>query len=286
MSRVGLRFGVVALAISQLAWLDPHHRAREGNRLYADGKYDEAATRYNEALVDAPDSPLLHFNLGDVAYRQGKFDDAVKAFGQVPAGDADSARTARVAYNIGNAKFRLGEAAESSDPKAALGLWAEALAAYRRALGADPEDDDARVNHELVEKRIADLRKKLEEEQKEEEQKQQEQQPQEQPPGDQQQAEEEQKDQQQPQDQQPPEQQERSPDQAQQPQQQQQEQQAKREEAQQPGAAAPQEAGEPGDLSKQEAAALLDSQRDQEVRPDEVVRKLQGAVLAEPAQDW
>ena len=49
-------------------------------------------------------------------------------------------------------------------------------------------------------------------------------------------------------------------------------------------------AGEDGEkkdeLSAQEAAALLDSQREQEVRPDEVVKKLQGAGIAGPAQDW
>jgi hypothetical protein len=31
---------------------------------------------------------------------------------------------------------------------------------------------------------------------------------------------------------------------------------------------------------------LLDAQRDQEVRPDEIVRKLEGARVAEPREDW
>src|SRR6185295_11181094 len=46
------------LALACLGWLDPYARERAGNRLYAEGKYDEAATQYNEALVDQPDSPL------------------------------------------------------------------------------------------------------------------------------------------------------------------------------------------------------------------------------------
>src|SRR5206468_4283901 len=81
------------------------------------GNFDDAAGKYNEALVDQPDSPLLHFNLGDTLYRQGKFTDAVNALQQVPGSDTDPGRTARVAYNIGNAKYRLGQAAEGSDPK-------------------------------------------------------------------------------------------------------------------------------------------------------------------------
>ena len=233
----GRPLAAVALAAVSVAWLDPHATAREASRLYASGKFDDAAGKYNEAIVDRPDSPLLHFNLGDALYRQGKFTDAVNALQQVPGTDADSTRTARVAYNIGNAKYRLAQAAEASDPKSALGLYAEALAAYRRAMGAAPDDVDAKFNHEFVARKMDDLKKKLEEQQKQQEQ--------------------------QPQDQQQ--------------QQQQQQQQAAA------GAAGEKKDGE---MSKDEAAALLDAQRDQEVRPDEVVKKLQGAAVAEPVEDW
>jgi len=250
----GRPLAVVALAAVSVAWLDPHATAREASRLYASGKFDDAAGKYNEALVDRPDSPLLHFNLGDALYRQGKFTDAVNALQQVPGTDADSTRTARVAYNIGNAKYRLAQAAEASDPKSALGLYAEALAAYRRAMGAAPDDVDAKFNHEFVARKMDDLKKKLEEQQKQ--QKQQEQQPQ-----DHQKQEGEKQDQQGEQQKQQQEQQE----------QQQQQQAAEKKD---------------GEMSKDEAAALLDAQRDQEVRPDEVVKKLQGAAVAEPVEDW
>jgi hypothetical protein len=39
-------------------------------------------------------------------------------------------------------------------------------------------------------------------------------------------------------------------------------------------------------MSPKEAAALLDAERNQEVRPDEVTRQLEGAAVAEPAEDW
>jgi len=249
----GRALAAVALAAVSVGWLDPHATAREASRLYAAGKFDDAAGKYNEALVDRPDSPLLHFNLGDALYRQGKFTDAVNALQQVPGTDADSTRTARVAYNIGNAKYRLAQAAEASDPKSALGLYAEALAAYRRAMGAAPDDVDAKFNHEFVARKMDDLKKKLEEQQK-----QQEQQPQ-----DQQKQEGEKQDQQ--------------------GEQQKQQQKQQQEQQQQQQAAAEKKDGE---MSKDEAAALLDAQRDQEVRPDEVVKKLQGAAVAEPVEDW
>jgi len=273
----------VALAAVSVAWLDPHAKAREAARLYAAGKYDDAVARYNEALTDEPDSSLLHFNLGDAAYKQGKHTDALNAFQQVPTGDTDPARTARVAYNMGNAKYRLGEAAEASDPKAALGLYAEALVAYRRAMGAAPDDVDAKFNHEFVEKKMADLKKKLDEQQKKQ---------QEQPPQDQQQENPQKpEDQQQQQQQQAQDQGEKKEDQGDK---KEEEKKAAEEKADQQDQQARQNAPQPagdgerkeGQMSQQEAAALVDSQRDQEVQPDEVAKRLQGAVVAEPAQDW
>jgi len=264
-----VRLAALALATVAAGWLDPHAKAREAARLYTAGKYDDAVARYDEALTDEPDSVLLHFNLGDAAYRQGKYTDALNAFQQVPAGDADRAGAARVAYNTGNAKYRLGEAAAASDPKAALGLWAEALAAYRRAMGAAPDDVDAKFNHEFVEKKIAELRKKLEEQQKQQEQQNEQEQPN-------QQKGESRQDAQQPPDQQQPEDQKQA-------------QQAENEKPEAAEQKQPESGGEErkdGEMTRQEAAALLDSQRDQELQPDEVAKRLQGGVVGEPAQDW
>lgn len=270
----------VLLAAVSVGWLDPWSKAREAQQLYTAGKYDDAAGKYNEALTDQPDSPVLHFNLGDTTYKQGKFTDAVNAFQQVPTSDADPARTARVAYNVGNAKYRLGAEKEASDPKAALGLYAEALVAYRRALGAAPDDVDAKFNHEFVAKKIADLKKKLEEQQKQQQDQQQKDQ----------QQQEQQKDQQQDQQQQQGDDQKQEEEKKEE---QQQAEQPKPPEQQDPAEKNPAQAeavgeGEKkdGEMTKQEATALLDSQRDQEVQPDEVVKRLQGAVVGEPAQDW
>ena len=251
----------LALAAVSVAWLDEHAKARDAARLYAAGKYEESVARYNEALTDAPDSPLLHLNLGAAAYKQGKYGDALTAFQLVPTSDADRARTARVAYDIGNVKYRLGEASATSDAKAALGLWAEALVFYRRAMAAAPDDVDAKFNYELVTKKIDELRKKLEDEQKKKDEEKEEQPPdqQQQQQGDQQQ----QADQQQPQAEQQKDQQQNA------------------------GGAAQQPAEDkPGEMSRQEAAALLDGQRDQEVQPDEMTKRVQGAVVGQPAQDW
>ena len=269
------------LAVACLGWLDPYAREREGNRLFAEGKFDEAAARYNEALIDDPDSPLLRFNLGATAYRQGKFDEALAAFEKVPQREDEPGRQARTAYNQGNTFFRLGEATEQSEPEKTLQYWAQSLVAYRRAMRADPADPDPKFNHELVEKRLEELQKKLEEQKKEQEeqQDQDQDQQQDQPPEDQQQDQSEKqkqpsgedpnqsKEQEEAKKQPPP-----KPDPS--------EEKGGQEQAQ---AAA---AGKQSEMSPREAAALLDSERNQEMRPDEVVRQLEGAAVAEPAEDW
>jgi len=293
------------LAIACLGWLDPYAREREGNRLFTEGKFDEAAARYNEALVDQPDSPLLRFNLGATAYRQGKFEDALASFEKVVTRDDEPARRARTAYNQGNALFRLGEATESSEPKKAIEYWTQSLVAYRRAMRADPADPDPKFNHELVAKRLEELEKKLEEEKQKQDQQQKQDQDQNQEQQNQEQSQDHQKQEQQKQEQQDQQQQQQGDKQDQppggkpeEPNQSKEPEQAKNPPPPEPEPAPEKDGGEDepqaatarkageGEMSPKEAAALLDSERNQEVKPDEITRHLQGAAVAEPAEDW
>ena len=274
------------LALACLGWLDPYAREREGNRLFAEGKFDEAAAQYNEALVDQPDSPLLRYNLGATAYRQGKFEDALASFDKVAVPEDQTERRARTAYNQGNTLFRMGEASESAEPKKTIEYWTTALVAYRRAMRADPADPDPKFNHELVAKRLEELRKKLEEQQKEQEQNQDQKQDQDQ----QQNQDEQQKDEQQQADQQKQQQKPEEQNQSKEPEQAK-DQPPKPEPSEKDGGedesqtATTGKEGE-GEMSPREAAALLDAERNQEVKPDEIVRQLEGAAVAEPAEDW
>ena len=284
-------FALLALAAGSLGWLDPSATPREAARFYAEGKFDDAATRYNQALTDEPDSALLHFNLGDAEYRRKQYEAAGRAFGQVQ-------QDAAAQYNQGNALYRLGEAAEQAKPQDALAKWAEALVAYRRAIATDPADEDAKFNYEWVSRKIAELQKKLEE-QKNDQQQQQDQQDKDQQQKDEQQKDQQQQDQQQkdeqPQDQQP---QDQKPQDQQQPEQKPGDQQQPPEpsqqgEQQQPDAQQPEQGeaaggqGQPaeGELSREEATALLDGERNEELRPDEVIRRQLGTGEA-PVQDW
>jgi Ca-activated chloride channel family protein len=294
------RLLLLVLAICALGWLDPSATPREAARLYEGGKFDDAATKYNQALVDEPDSALLHFNLGDAEYRRKQYEASARAFASLP-------QDAAAQYNPGNALYQRGLAAEQAKPQDALQKWAEALVAYRRAIATDPADEDAKFNYEWVSRKIEELKKKLEEQQQnqnQQQQNQQDQQNQDQQKQDQQADQQQQpQDQQQKQDQQPQDQQkqdeqqqageqpeQKKDEEGQKPEQQQGEQQAPQD--QQPSGEQQQAQGgegqaQPaeGELSRDEATALLDGERNEELRPDEVIRRQLGAGEG-PVQDW
>jgi predicted O-linked N-acetylglucosamine transferase (SPINDLY family) len=86
------------------------------------GKYEEAATNYQQALRLRPEAAGAHNNLGNIFLRQGKLPEAIESFRQALRCKPDFAQ----AYgNLGDALRELGYLDES-------------MAAYRSALKLDP----------------------------------------------------------------------------------------------------------------------------------------------------
>jgi len=109
---------------------------REGNRLYEEGRFAEAHEKYLEALLEAPDSPVIRFNDGNALYQGGNCGPALEACrAAVEGGDPELAAAAW--YNLGNTLYRQGALPES-------------LEAFKQALRADPADADAKHNLERV----------------------------------------------------------------------------------------------------------------------------------------
>lgn len=113
---------------------------QEGNRLYHEGRYDEAHRKYLEALRAAPDSPVIRFNDANALYQTDEFARAADAYrGAIEAADDTTADAldARAWYNLGNAFFRQQQVED-------------ALEAYKEALRRDPADTDAKHNLEVA----------------------------------------------------------------------------------------------------------------------------------------
>jgi tetratricopeptide (TPR) repeat protein len=108
----------------------------EGNRLYSEGRFNEAHRKYLEALLDDPGSPLILFNDGSALYRDQDFREAQQRFREALEG-GDPALRSSAWYNLGNALYRQQR-------------YQESLEAYKEALRANPSDTDAKHNLERV----------------------------------------------------------------------------------------------------------------------------------------
>jgi len=113
-----------------------HRQVKEGNRLYAEEKYDEANNKYRDALIENPESPIVHFNIGDALYKKNNYEEARKSFEKATSSD-DILVQSKSYYNVGNALYRLGKLPES-------------ILMYKKALELNPDDEDAKYNLEYV----------------------------------------------------------------------------------------------------------------------------------------
>ena len=139
MSRIGMTVlapGVILSGACGLALASARGKNEEGNRLYQEKKYPEAMKRYTEAQIEAPDSPQLHYNLGNVFFRQGEIEKAREEYRRALAA-ADASLDPRAIYNLGNTFFSQQQ-------------YQEAVNAYQRTLKLSPRDMDAKRNLELA----------------------------------------------------------------------------------------------------------------------------------------
>lgn len=134
------------------------------NRLYGQKKYDEAVKLYNEAQIKSPDSCEINYNIGIAQYKKEDYASAIGSFEKATA-SRDKILEARANFNIGNSKYKLGKLKENTELKETVSLLRQSLDYYKRAIELNSKDDDARVNHELVEKELKMLLDKLKQEQ-------------------------------------------------------------------------------------------------------------------------
>ena len=155
----------------------------QGNKLFAEEKYDESLNKYRDAQVQAPESHILKFNIGDAQYKKKKFDEAMKEF-ESSLTSEDVMLQAKTYYNMGNSLYRLGKLPES-------------IMAYKKSLELNSADEDAKYNLEFVRAQLKDQAQKQQQNpQQQQQQNQQQQQQQDQQQNDQQQKDKQQKEEQ------------------------------------------------------------------------------------------
>lgn len=140
-ARCTLNFLLISVCACAVAFgSSPASRNKEGNRLFQQGKYQDAEKAYVDAQLEAPGRPELLYNLGNTLIKQKKYEPAIQSLRQA-AGKAGRGLQASSWYNLGNAFYESGNLQDAAQ-------------AFVQALRINPSDRDAKHNLELTLRRM------------------------------------------------------------------------------------------------------------------------------------
>jgi Ca-activated chloride channel homolog len=105
----------------------------QGNQLYKQQKFEEAATAYQKALEQKDSSNAAGFNLGNALVKNNKLEEAASQFESTANNSKDKGTKANSFYNQGVALSKQKKLEESID-------------AYKKALRMNPNDAQTREN--------------------------------------------------------------------------------------------------------------------------------------------
>ena len=110
---------------------------REGNHGYDKSKYTDAEVEYKKALEKNPKSKEAQFNLGNSYYKQQRFDEAMREYGNSSGSMKSPEERAEAFYNSGNSLYQSNK-------------YQEAVDAYKQSLRLNPNDEDTRYNLQMA----------------------------------------------------------------------------------------------------------------------------------------
>ena len=121
---------------------------------YRKGEFAASRQEYERLAQENPDDFRLRFNAGAAAYRMDDFESAAGLFEQVLR-SPDLELQQQGWYNLGNSRYRAGEAEQDPDKKREQ--WQQALSSYTAALKLNPGDPLAQANYQAVKQAIATM---------------------------------------------------------------------------------------------------------------------------------
>lgn len=155
----------VLLPLTFSPWSGPARASpASAEQAYDKGDFAAATREYAAAAQRDPKTPVLQFNAGAAAYRAGQFPQAAQAF-QASISRSVSGDPKRLAeqedayYNLGNTLYRTGQGTVQSSQQQTLQSWEQAVKAYDTALELRADDADAKYNRDLVKRKIDELKK-------------------------------------------------------------------------------------------------------------------------------
>ena len=135
----------IIFAFSQAAFSQKQVRAemRNGNKEYRQKKFTEAEISYRKALEGNARSADVAYNLGNSLYKQEKFPESLEQYMASASDEKDKEKAAAAWHNIGNV-FMAG------------GDFQKSIEAYKQALRRFPQDEETRYNLALAQKLLED----------------------------------------------------------------------------------------------------------------------------------
>lgn len=150
---------MIALACSATCFAQKQERVhlRKGNKLYADSSYVDAEVQYRKALEINPKSTVTRYNLGNTLAQQSKAEDALEEYDNAARSAKTKEEKAKIYHNAG-VVLQKGQQYE------------KCIEAYKKALKANPADNETRYNLALAQKLLKDQRQNQQQQQQEQQQ--------------------------------------------------------------------------------------------------------------------
>ena len=130
---------------------------REGNKLYAEGNFNEAINKYDESLVEAPEALEPKFNKANSYYQLDDLEKAIDLYREVAADSKDMKLVTKAKYNLGNCSFQQGLKQRDSNLEKAIEDLKTAIGDWRGVLDIEPENEKAAKNIEVARLIIKDI---------------------------------------------------------------------------------------------------------------------------------
>jgi len=129
----------------------------QGNKLYTQGKFNEAIKKYDQALIDAPQALEPKFNKANSYFQLDDLARAIDLYRQVAADSKDMKLVAAAKYNLGNCYFQQGSRQKDSNLHKAIEDLQTGIVCWRGVLDIDSGNEKAAKNIEVARLVIKDI---------------------------------------------------------------------------------------------------------------------------------
>jgi tetratricopeptide (TPR) repeat protein len=138
------QFIIVVLFVLQASFLFAQQEKKfikKGNELYQQQNYKDAESSYRLSVGKKDKTVEGNFNLGDALYKQKKYAEAGAQFNKIASSSNNKQVLAKAYHNLGNSLL---------DSK----KLEESIAAYKKSLLNNPQDDETRYNLAYAQKKL------------------------------------------------------------------------------------------------------------------------------------